>query len=313
MLPMVRGFGGGGGDGAGPHAHAEGDITPDGILARVADAETWVALQTFNAGVRLGGGAIEDSGGTARVALATSSPHITLTGAVDINSGFLAVGNTATPTTAALINAQHDFALGSFAVGYGLNASTIKDIGAGVSAALALIGITGGVQNRRSAGTLYVAEGLFFEATHNPTGNSTTNVLRGARVRTQVQSANGGVPTNECLHLEIGSSAGALGPPTVYVVRPNHMWNGTVPGTLFGYYSPVLPAASVAAYHAYWGSITTPHFRCDGGNPPNAGLGTEGDSPAWLLWMENGSLASRRLRWRQQSSLGATDKVLIAA
>lgn len=33
-----------------PHTHLESDITPDGILARPADAETWSALQMFTAG-----------------------------------------------------------------------------------------------------------------------------------------------------------------------------------------------------------------------------------------------------------------------
>ena len=33
----------------------------------------------------------------------------------------------------------------------------------------------------------------------------------------------------------------------------------------------------------------------------------------YLAWMENGTINVRQVRWRQQSSLGSTDKVLIAA
>lgn len=54
------------------------------------------------------------------------------------------------------------------------------------------------------------------------------------------------------------------------------------------------------------------NLRLDAGNPPNAGLATEGDSQLYLTFNENGSLVMRQLRWRRQSSLNAADKVLIA-
>ncbi len=67
-----------------------------------------------------------------------------------------------------------------------------------------------------------------------------------------------------------------------------------------------------------WAGPNTPsatgvtNLRLDAGNPPDAALTTEGDSQLHLTFMENGALAMRQVRWRQQSSLGATDKVLIA-
>ena len=57
----------------------------------------------------------------------------------------------------------------------------------------------------------------------------------------------------------------------------------------------------------------TPSLRLLANSPPNAGSATEGDSQLFLAWMENGVVTLRRTRWRQQSSLLATDKVLIAA
>jgi hypothetical protein len=57
----------------------------------------------------------------------------------------------------------------------------------------------------------------------------------------------------------------------------------------------------------------TPNLRLLANAPPNAGLATEGDSQLFLAWMENGAVNLRRVRWRQQSSLLATDKVLITA
>ena len=288
---------------------SDDDHTQYGALAQ---AETWAGLQTFNAGLRLAASqVIEDSGGTGRILLATSSPHITLTGDIDINSGFLAIGNAASISTLAPVNIVHDYTLGSFGFGYGINAN-ITDQGAGGVIAIGLIGLTGSVENKRSAGTIFGVEGLFFQATHNPTSATTTVDLRGARLRTLIQASVGAVTTVTGLGIVMDSAASAVAPTTAYAVKPLYTWAGNNPGTLYGYYAPALPTATVAAYHAWWGGAT-PNFRVDGGNPPDAALATEGDSPLWLVWMENGTLTSRRVRWRQQSSLGATDKVLIAA
>jgi hypothetical protein len=61
------------------------------------------------------------------------------------------------------------------------------------------------------------------------------------------------------------------------------------------------------------GPAVTPNLRLLANAPPNAGLATEGDSQLFLAWMENGVVNLRRVRWRAQASLGAADKVLIAA
>ncbi|KKL09670.1 hypothetical protein LCGC14_2563560, partial [marine sediment metagenome] len=138
-----------------------------------------------------------------------------------------------------------------------------------------------------------------------------TSMLRGLRVIPGIYSSVGSVAALEGVRIECNTGSGAVAPGTVHVVRPIFGWSGNSPGTLYVYHSPTLPAASVASYHAYWGDSVNPHLRCDGANPPDAGLATEGDSPVWLLWMENGTLTSRRLRWRQQNQLNATDRVLI--
>lgn len=57
----------------------------------------------------------------------------------------------------------------------------------------------------------------------------------------------------------------------------------------------------------------TPNLRLLANAPPNAGSATEGDSQLFLAWNENGTVNLRRVRWREQSALGSTDKVLIAA
>ena len=72
----------GGGGGVTDHGALTGlgddDHTQYGALAQ---AETWAALQTFSAGLKLAAAQqIQDSGGTGRILLATASPHVKLTG-----------------------------------------------------------------------------------------------------------------------------------------------------------------------------------------------------------------------------------------
>ena len=78
---VIAGPSGGGGGGAAAHTHPEADIVPDNLLARVAQPETWAALQTFAAGLQLAAGqAIKDSGGADRITLNTASPQVQFTG-----------------------------------------------------------------------------------------------------------------------------------------------------------------------------------------------------------------------------------------
>jgi len=66
----------------------------------------------------------------------------------------------------------------------------------------------------------------------------------------------------------------------------------------------------VNRYLAWFGGAN-PNLRVDAGVPPDAALTTEGDTNIFAAIMENGAVSVRQLRWRQQSSLGATDKVAI--
>jgi len=55
-----------------------------------------------------------------------------------------------------------------------------------------------------------------------------------------------------------------------------------------------------------------PNLQLDAQNPPNAALAAQGDSPLWLIWMENGVLSLRRCRTKTFATLAAGDKVMIA-
>jgi len=61
----------------------------------LAQANAWAALQTFNAGLRLAASQqIQDSGGVGRILLATATPHIDLTGDVQVSAGLSLRGRT---------------------------------------------------------------------------------------------------------------------------------------------------------------------------------------------------------------------------
>lgn len=62
-----------------------------------------------------------------------------------------------------------------------------------------------------------------------------------------------------------------------------------------------------------WLGGSTPNLRLDAGSPQDAALKGEGDSNLFLAWMENGALNLRRLRWKSYSTLQASDRVLVAA
>ncbi|MCH8919653.1 MAG: hypothetical protein IIA23_02990, partial [Chloroflexi bacterium] len=101
--------------GLGDHDHA--------IYARLAQAETWAALQTFNAGLRLAASQVlEDSGGTGRILLATSSPHLTLTGDVKTSAGLAIEGKTPS-ADASIVSAKNALGMGALIDRGGLSSS----------------------------------------------------------------------------------------------------------------------------------------------------------------------------------------------
>ena len=126
----------GGGGGVTDHGALTGlgddDHTQYGALAQ---AETWAALQTFSAGLKLAASqTIQDSGGTGRLLLATASPHVALTGDLDV-SGFVAIGNNAAVINTRALNIWHQPALGSFGTFWAAYA-VVNDLGAGAVTAV---------------------------------------------------------------------------------------------------------------------------------------------------------------------------------
>jgi hypothetical protein len=152
--------------------------------------------------------------------------------------------------------------------------------GTGTQTVGSLIGAQAGVQTIRTLGTLNITEAIALQAygflSALGVGTTITDLI-GVNIQGPYGSVLGGI-TN------------ATG------LRIQHIAYGT----------------NKYLIHAFRDATNT-SLRLDAGNPPDAALTTEGDSQLYLAWMENGTVNVRPVRWRRQSSLAATDKVLIAA
>ena len=89
----------------------------------LSQANAWAALQTFNAGLRLAASQVlEDSGGTGRILLATSSPNLTLTGYVKTSAGLAIEGKTPS-ADASIVSAKNALGTGALIDRGGLSSS----------------------------------------------------------------------------------------------------------------------------------------------------------------------------------------------
>lgn len=295
--------------GGGPPAAA----SPTSIADADADTKVDVEESADEDKVRM------DVAGTERFVLQDASPHLTITGnahvtnnlgvrsapstndtnfikcspsvsvsggiveaiacspTVDINAGANKSAYSVRGTIVGKLSAG-----GSFAILAGLDyvAAPWSD-GAGTQTVTDVLGVQALIQTIRTAGTLNITRAIAFAAAgFIPVIGASTTItdLIGVNIKGPTANVGNGITTATGLRLE-------------------HIAHGTNKYLL----------------HAFRDTTPNTSLRLDAGNPPNAALTTEGDSQLYLAWMENGTVNLRQVRWRQQSTLGATDKVLIAA
>lgn len=182
-------------------------------------------------------------------------------------------------------------------------------------------------------GAAAVAYGMFGAATPSIASGVTVSAIHGLNFTAFVAGGGGGtvIPELHAIHVITGQS-GYTGTITamrgLYVRQPFIFGAGAAITASVGLdVANVGPSATIATAiglriadinnavtrYLIEAGPATPNLRLLPNAPPNAGLATEGDSQLFFAWMENGAVNLRRVRWRQQSSLLATDKVLIAA
>ena len=257
-----------------------------------------------------------DVAGTERFVLQDSTPHLTLTGDAKVmgnlgarttpptdDSKFITCSPTISSFTPSVlealelrptidINALTNRALyavrgvmvgklsggGSYNIIAGLDYVPVAwSDGAGTNTVTDLIGAQAAVQTFRLAGTLNITRAIALNAD-------------------AFQNIFGTIAITDLIGVNIKGPIVDAGITTATGLRIQHIAYGT----------------NKYLIHAFRDAANT-SLRLDAGNPPDAALTTEGDSQMYLAWMENGTINVRQVRWRQQSSLGSTDRVLIAA
>jgi hypothetical protein len=300
-----------------------GGVTDHGALTGLADddhpqygalaqAETVAALWTFGAGIRLAASqAIKDSGGGNRYTPAASSPHNTLSG--DVYGPIPAHWGVNSPPSSTASLVVWPWAL-SFGAGATVDGLRLLD---GVTLTLSgnavtVHGIKGQPQIGAGAGTsLHFIRGLRYSPLL--LGSGSAFELAALQVFWQTLNYSGTLTSAYGVHVPAATTTNLTGAVTnAYGVRIDNQAPHTNVTNGYGLYIADLSAGGTVRHLIHAGPAT-PYLRLLGAaNPPNAGLGTEGDSNLYLLWTENGATNLRQVRWRQQSSLGAGDRVLIA-
>lgn len=254
---------------------------------------TWAALQTFSAGIKLAAAQqVEDSGGTGRFLPATASPHATLTGDTQISGGHLGV-DWAPSARATLELALPTLTLSSslyYTIQFAAQVATIT-------------------------GDAVWLKGLFATPVVNLANGTTGAVLTALDFLTGIASlgdasAVSGVKSGLRLFAYYGTIAEwqsvdcpalivTVGDPTIttsHGVRIRNQGHACV-GTVMGL--KIEPQTGADANYLIWAerSAGNPSLRLDAGDPPDSASATLGDSNLYLAWMENGVVNLRQVRW----------------
>ena len=318
-LPLLQTLPAGGGA---LTAHTHADAGTGGVLdlyGALADAETWVGLATFNAGIKLAAGqAIQDSGGNDRYNPSISSPESVITGDIDI-SGFLAVGSVAVINPAYMAYMSHEWALGSLGSAYGvLVQATDKGSIDGGTLAFNVYGIGGGAINQRAGTkTINKVAGLIYSATHSPSAASNTTELFGLDILAGVYNGNGTVATIKGVQITITGVAAANAPTTITALDMLLNWSGAAPTNYYGIKMPAIPSGT-NRYGLFMSDISagtiarllelgpTPYLRLYG-----SGEWSPAANQTPLDLAEGVTPTRRNVRWKAGDALGAGDKVMV--
>jgi hypothetical protein len=258
---------------------------------------------------------IRDPAGTQRIALATTSPHITLGDPTAYGAGStliwgrVGLGNyspTIDNTAVLAIKGINDLPSAGCLIAHGLTTSVPPNEVWGL----------GGLCNGNQTGNLIA--GLRFNAYCSIGSGMTMAALEAVRVGMMFNSYGSTTTLTSAagIHVErpvsfIGAKRRANTQYGIYIEDQYSAAGYNTPTTVHGLKIDDI-SGGTNRYLLELGPAT-PNLRLLANAPPNAGLPTEGDSQLFLAWTENGALNLRRVRWRRYSSLDANDKVLIAA
>jgi len=317
----------GGGGGATDHGALTGlgdDDHPQ--YGHLSQAETWAALQTFGAGLKLAAAqTIQDSGGAGRILLATASPHVTLTG--DLRVDRVAIGGafasatdllTLAPgalsgTTVRIINIT---AAGSTLTGNngaleGLSANPLAILTSGITG----ISIRGllfqGLAAIGGAGTTIAEMAAIWARNGGSNLNAAITDVVGIHLAAPLFVVSGSSTITNAIGLKIDSPTTTAVPPTnAYLIDAAAPTAGT---NRYGIRIADITAGTIARILEL-GPAQTPHLRLEGSGNWAPGINTA-TSPLLILMGNNDNPLTktlRRVQWKDGAAIGAGDRVLVA-
>lgn len=145
-------------------------------------------------------------------------------------------------------------------------------------------------------------------------GGAGTSVNRAANVYAYLRTIFFSGTITEYAGLYIAPPLNILGPPTIteaYGVDIQGLGKSWVT-TAYGIRVRDQSGAASGAYLMQLDGATTSNLQVAAGDPVNLGSATEARSALGLAFNENGSVLFRNVRWKQQSTLAGTDRVLVA-
>lgn len=299
---------------------------PHTVYGALAQAETWALLQTFSAGIKMGPSqSIQDDLGAARIfILSGAGTNIGLSGrlAFVTDPAFittptddarisigdtLAFGDDATAINSAMLSFLANRSAGGVGDWRMLNINPV--VSAGVNSQILMSQHIGGT----FTGTGFTGlSGFGLQFVPAFAGGTWTEL---SAIQAELRmSSNPIVTTLRSFWAKrpvFFQYFPGVGSGTVLGADIEDLGHANIPTAIGLRIANQTGSATARLIEAL--GLSSTNLRVDAGDPPNAALATEGDSAMFLAWMENGVVNLRRVRWRQQSSLGATDKVLIAA
>jgi hypothetical protein len=252
--------------------------------------------------LRIAGGLIQDSGGDARIGLAAASPHLTLTGDLQIAP---AAGQTVAHAAIAP-SAPSAYTMLNLAAQLGSLAGSWKGID--ISPQLTVPSGSGALQALFGQATLTVPAG----ASGLMQGLQFTAFAHGQGTITEMEAVWGRIGSWTTSTVAITKAA------TLYARSP--LWFGAKPTACYGLYVEPHGAAGITNAvgalidapagatnnHTIWAGapITgTPRLRLDAGTPA---------TNQTLLWLAEGTTPTlRHVQWKQTQLLAPADRVMI--
>lgn len=301
----------GGGGGVTVHGDLTGrDQEDHSAYGPLSQANAWAALQTFSAGLQLATSQqIKDSGGTGRIALATSSPEITLTGDVKMSAGLTLRGQT-------LLN-NVDMYTSNPAGGVGVIVDR-GDMGSGAPIDANFIGLSGRAASINGGSVTGRIIGLEFYALSvrntSPASEVTgITLLAGAAFSANVRATLqrgihlkttaifGGTLGVDCRGVEIADpSAGQAGVTTAYALKIDPIAGAT---NRYGIHMGAIAGGTIARLLELG---TGPELRLLGRGEWTP---TANETPLYLA--EGVTPTLRQIKWKDGAAIGAGDRVMV--